>query len=181
MLAPVSELIIVSGPPGAGKSTIAELVVAQFEPSALVRGDDFFAFVRRGFISPWLPEADAQNTVVIQSAASAAGRLAGGGYTVIYDGVIGPWFLDTFASAAGVERIRYAVLLPSEECCVERVRTRIGHGFTDIPAARHMWRDFAKADISSAHLVPVTHDESPATTAAFIRDGVTSGAFLWQA
>jgi len=43
----VSELLIITGPPGAGKSTVARLVADRFEPSALVQGDVFFGFVAR--------------------------------------------------------------------------------------------------------------------------------------
>ena len=52
---------MVSGPPGAGKSTVAKALADAYEPSALVVGDDFFAFLARGRLDPWLPDADAQN------------------------------------------------------------------------------------------------------------------------
>ena len=49
------ELLVVTGPPGAGKSTVAARLVERRSPSALVEGDAFFAFLRRGRIDPWLP------------------------------------------------------------------------------------------------------------------------------
>ena len=49
----MTELIVVAGPPGAGKSTVARILADGFERSALVVGDDFFAFVRQGYIDPW--------------------------------------------------------------------------------------------------------------------------------
>jgi len=64
---------VVTGPPGAGKSTVAQLLAADFDPGALVAGDQFFGFLRAGLIDPWRPESDKQNKVVIQSAAAAAG------------------------------------------------------------------------------------------------------------
>jgi cytidylate kinase len=138
-------LLVVTGPPGSGKSTVCEALADRWEPSVLVEGDAFFAFLRRGAVAPWLPESHAQNETTIRAAAAAAGRFAAGGMTVVYDGVVGPWFLPTFAALTGVDAIDYVVLLPPVETCLHRVATRSGHGFTDLDAARHLHADFARA------------------------------------
>lgn len=173
----MGELIVVTGPPGAGKTTVARSLAAGFDRSALVAGDDFFGFISRGFIAPWLPEAHAQNEVVISSAASAAGRLATGGYTVVYDGVIGPWFLPAFTAATGLDLLHYLVLLPTEQCCVHRVRSRVGHGFTDIEATRRMYHQFSSAQINPRHVIADPPAE-PDATAAVIREQLTSDVFV---
>lgn len=95
----MGSLLLVTGPPGAGKSTLARLMADRFEPSALVEGDTFFAFLARGANLPWLPESTRQNEIATEAAASAAGRYASGGYATVYDGVVGPWFLPTFATS----------------------------------------------------------------------------------
>jgi uridine kinase len=53
----VAELIVVTGPPGAGKTTAARGLSGLFERSALVAGDDFFAFIDQGYVAPWTGEA----------------------------------------------------------------------------------------------------------------------------
>ena len=68
-------MIVVTGSPGAGKSTVAAALVARFEPSVLVVGHASFGFVARGAIEPWLPESHGQNDVVISAAAAATGVL----------------------------------------------------------------------------------------------------------
>ena len=146
-------LIVVTGPPGAGKSTVARGLADHFNPSALIAGDVFFGFLARGAVRPWLAEANEQNEVVIKAAAAAAGRYAAAGYTTVFDGVIGPWFLPTFAAATGLERLDYLVLLPTVELCVERVATRAGHGFTDEPATRQMHLQFALAEVDRRHVL----------------------------
>jgi adenylate kinase family enzyme len=70
------EPIVITGPPGAGKSTLSASLADLYEPSALVEGDAFFAFLRRGYIEPWKPASHEQNTAVVEAAAAATGRLA---------------------------------------------------------------------------------------------------------
>jgi hypothetical protein len=145
---------VATGPPGPGKSVVADVLAGDFDPSAPVGDDQFCGFLRRCSIPPWLPAAHDQNGVVIRSAASASGQLAAGGaYTVIYDGGIGPWFLPTFTTWMNLRPLHYAVLMPSEQCCVARVQQRVGHGFSDISATRHMYQQFAQADIDHRHLI----------------------------
>jgi predicted ABC-type ATPase len=175
----MSELIVVTGPPGAGKSTVAEALVTGFTPSALVPGDDFFGFLRAGRIDPWLPESQAQNEAITRAAAAAAGRLTAGGYVVVFDGMVGPWFLPTFADAAGAVRLHYAVLMPSEQCCRNRVATRRDHGFTDLAATSHMYQQFAQAQIEERHRFDNSMDE-PVQTAASIRARMTIGALTYR-
>ena len=176
MMACMAEVVVVTGPPGAGKSSVAAELAGLFWPSALVSGDVFFGFIKQGYIPPWTAEAHQQNLTVVTAAAMTAGRLAGGGYTVIYDGVVGPWFLPEFMSAAGAVSLQYVVLVPPERVCVERVRNRVGHGFTDPAATRHMHAEFAGSGIDPRHLI---ESESPTAgeLAAALFEQIQAGQF----
>ena len=113
----------------AGKSTVARLLAgpsaARADPPATSedappgddaqrpgRGDAFFGFLARGAVAPWLPGSHEQNEIVTRAAATTAGRFAAEGYDTVFDGMVGPWFLPTFAEATGLDRLDYVVLLP---------------------------------------------------------------------
>ena len=140
------DLIVITGPPGAGKSSVSEHLANRFEPSALVPGDSFFAMIKQGYILPWLPQSRRQNTVVVEAAAAAAGRLTDI-CSVVYDGVLGPWLLPTFVRGTGLPDIHYVILLPPLEVCLERVQGRVGHGFSDLLVTRDLYEQFANADV----------------------------------
>lgn len=163
------DLLVVTGPPGAGKSTVASELARRRSPSALVEGDVFFAFVRGGFVPPWLPGSEQQNEVVATAAARATAAFLAGGYDTVYDGVLGPWSLDLFCASGGFATLEYAVLLPSEEECLRRVAGRSGHGFKDQAAARKMHREFTAAAVDERHVFVGDHRSTEQTVEEVLR------------
>ena len=139
----MSSLLCIAGPPGAGKSTVSTLVSTRLSPSVLVRGDAFYRFLDQGAVPAWLPEATEQNRIVIRASGAAAGQYVRGGYDVVFDGVLGPWWLPTFFAATELDELHYAVLLPSPDRCVRNVATREGR--VDEAATRAMHDDFVRA------------------------------------
>lgn len=171
-------LLVVTGPPGAGKSTVAALVADRFERSVLVAGDAFFGFVRQGYVDPWRPESHDQNTVVTEASAAATARYVAGGFDTVYDGVVGPWFLPAFAAMTGLDRLDYVVLLPSVDVCVDRVATRSGHGFTSEPATRKMHQEFATAEVDPRHVL-LDPPPTPGAVADEVVSAVAAGLLTY--
>lgn len=174
----MGELVVITGPPGAGKSSVSEHVTRWRTPSVLVPGDAFFAMIKKGYVLPWLRQSRRQNEIVIEAAAAAAGRLSDLGL-VVYDGILGPWFLPTFVRAAGLDQVSYVILLPPLEVCLERVRSRVDHGFEDLAVTQDMYGQFADAAMETRHLITTANDH-PAQLAELIARELDAGQFRYS-
>ncbi|WTW98772.1 AAA family ATPase [Streptomycetaceae bacterium NBC_01309] len=153
------QVIVLTGPPGAGKSTVARLLADAYEPSVHLHTDDFWHYIRRGAIAAYLPEAHRQNEVVVGVLARAAFGYAAGGYTVVVDGIVGPWFLGSYHEArkdAGIP-MQYVVLRPDQDTTVHRATTRTGEGALTAPEpVRSLHRQFSGLAELEAHVVDST-------------------------
>lgn len=141
--------------------------------------DDFYAYIRKGFVAPWRPESQAQNITVMNAIAGAAATYALGGYEVAVDGIVGPWFFEPWRAAAQAHGLdlRYVVLMPDEETAVARGTARTEPGaMTDPAVIRQMWGHFRTAGLAAGHILDTT-GQSLAETAAQVRAGLDAGRF----
>lgn len=140
-------VLILTGPPGVGKTTAAALLTERPGPAVHLESDVFFRFIRAGFVEPWTPESDDQNRLVMGIVAEAAAGYAGAGYLTIVDGIVIPrWFLAPLRdslNAAG-RPVSYAGLRAPLSACVARVDAREGPGLADPDVIAKLWRDFAE-------------------------------------
>ncbi|WP_433265142.1 AAA family ATPase [Actinosynnema sp. CS-041913] len=172
------KVIVLTGPPGAGKSTVAKLLADALSPSVHLHSDDFWRYIRQGWLAPYRPEAHRQNEVVVDVVAQAAFGYAAGGYQVVCDGIVGPWFLEPFRAAAtrtGLD-LHYLVLRPDEATTVRRAVERGGEALTDPHPVRSLHRQFADLGPFERHALDSTGQDPDATASAALR-AIEGGAF----
>jgi hypothetical protein len=159
-------ILVVSGPPGAGKTAVSRELADRFDLSVHLQTDLLYAAIRRGFVPPWLVEADRQNRTVVTAAARAAAPYALAGYATFVDGVVLPWALEIYRTELSREgvAVRCAVLLPDVDEIVRRGLSRSDDLGLDEGVYRDMHRQFAEAFDGSAE--PVFRDPAPASAIA---------------
>lgn len=145
-----------SGPPGAGKTTVAGLIAALSPRSVHVEADRFFESIKSGYVDPWKPESHEQNTKVMRIVGDVAAAYAHAGYFTIVEGIVIPrWFLAPLTEQlwdAGHE-VAYAVLRAPLELCLARCDS--------VPrdVVEEIWHEFADLGELEFHAVDSSADE----------------------
>ncbi len=171
-------IILLTGPPGAGKTTVAPRLCANAPgPTAIhIETDSFYRSIRKGWLAPWTPESHGQNQVVAAAMVAAAVTYAQGGYEVVADGIITDWVRQVFvdgARAAGVA-LDFIVLLPDQGIAAQRAQTRTADPISDYSPYVALYGLFAAED--AAHAVD-TGNVAPEDLASALREGILAGRF----
>lgn len=138
-------LILVSGPPASGKSALARRLARAWpgDRALHLHSDDAWTWFAKGYVPPWTPASTEQNLAVMEALAAAAVRLAA--YApVVFDGVIGPWFVAPYEAAARAvgTRLDLIFLRPPREVLLARAAAQPGHPRPIEPLGR-LWDQFA--------------------------------------
>lgn len=165
-------IVIITGSPGTGKTTAASMVAREsnLAKSVHMHTDDFYHYLSKGAIPPHLPESQEQNVIVIEAFLAAAKRYVRGGYDVVIDGIIGPWFIEPWVKTAenGYE-VHYIILRASREETMKRAieRSKLDRE-TNIELVEIMWEQFHDLKRYESNVIETT-DEAAEETVSMIK------------
>ena len=169
------EVIILTGPPASGKTTVAALLATGADtPTVNLTTDQFYRSIRTGFVLPFLPEAQRQNEVVIDAIVATVATFARGGYDVVVDGILGPWFLAPFRALVEQTTVSYVVLRPSLDVTLARARERVGDELKNVEAITGLHEAFGRLGDLEGHALD-SGDLDAEQTAAEVRRVLAAG------
>lgn len=174
-----AKIILISGACGTGKTSISRILAenSDCELTAHIHTDDFYQYIRKGYLAPWQNGSGDQNETVVEAAAACAERYSAGGYEVFVDGMIGPWFLKTWIRIAesGTD-VRYVVLRPGEQTTVLRAAEREQRDCFPLTSEtiKNIWQsmtDLGQYEANAVNTTGQTAEESAALIQKLLRKG----------
>ncbi len=168
-------ILLLSGHPGSGKSTIAEALANRpGVPKVHFHSDDLWGYIKHGRIDPWLPQSHQQNRMIMHIAADVAGRYAKEGYFVILNGVVRPDWLPAFLALACP--LHYIVLRTTAAEAVERCQARGGDSLSALDVVADLHSQFADLGAFEHHVLSMSGMEKGQAVLSVI-NALKSGRF----
>lgn len=170
-------ITIISGTPGAGKTSLAHFLSLSEPNSVHIESDVFFRFLAHR-LDPSLPDAHHQNSTVVRAYVAAAIEYSAGGYSVYLDGVIGPWMLPLITSM--VPSIEYVLLHVPLDVALGRAQGRTTQASAKPEVVGRMHEHFSKVLEAYQKHVIQTNGRSVEDVASDYRSGRTAGVYMLQ-
>lgn len=145
-----NQLVILSGPPNAGKSATAEALCQRYDRMLHIDVAVLRQFLRMGRLRPWddSPAGRSQHELFITSACDMAKRFLIAGYGVVVDDVVCQDELQIYREAlvGSQSALHFVVLLPKLDLLLAREGKRVSGRLEALHQRFSDWRDIATID-----------------------------------
>lgn len=162
----MQEVILISGIPGSGKSTIASLLAKSFSKSVYLSGDDIRLMVKGGFESPakvWDQATREQYYLSFANEAVLANNFIRNGYLVVIDDVIHPG--DLYQEwQKHFEKLRCTKVALQPDIRIVQQRNRERGKYVEEGVINRLYEDFRRQNFDDWIVVDNSHQTPKETT-----------------
>jgi adenylate kinase family enzyme len=179
------QVIVVTGPAGAGKTAVAEALCERFDRMLHVDVVVLRHFVRAGYRHPWVEDAQAveQRELSVRNALAIARESVATRYAVVIDDVVyGPVveMYRMFSEGLGAP-LHFVTLLPSLEVTLARDAARSASTPERVRALHLEFMREAQAGSLPGAILDTSNDANAHMTADRVQDAVANGSALFLA